>query len=99
MLDYRYGNTTMIAETLPADIAVKCRALNSLLGLYFSGIDLIRTPEDEWYCLEVNPSPAYSYFQYKSDEPISQALCAFLMDQALSNVNSPHIPDQLAIKP
>ena len=80
-LDYRYGNTAMFAEELPESIAAKCRALNSLLGLHFSGVDLIRTQEDEWYCLEVNPSPAYSYFQYKSGEPISQALCAFLMDQ------------------
>jgi glutathione synthase/RimK-type ligase-like ATP-grasp enzyme len=87
-LDYRYGNTTMISEELLDGIAAKCRALNALLGLHFSGIDLIRTQEDEWYCLEVNPSPAYSYFQYKSGEPISQALCAFLMDQEKRISNS-----------
>jgi glutathione synthase/RimK-type ligase-like ATP-grasp enzyme len=87
-LDYRYGNTTMISEDLPTEVAVKCRNLNALLGLHFSGIDLIRTPEDEWYCLEVNPSPAYSYFQHKSGEPISQALCAFLMEQDKMSVIS-----------
>ena len=80
-LDYRYGNTSMFVEDLPVEIATKCHALNSMLGLHFSGIDLIRTPEEEWYCLEVNPSPAYSYFQHKSGSPISQALCAFLMEQ------------------
>ncbi len=50
-----------------------------MLGLHFSGIDLIRTPHDEWYCLEVNPSPAYSYFEKASGQPISIALARFMM--------------------
>ncbi|HET7153046.1 MAG TPA: ATP-grasp domain-containing protein [Candidatus Kapabacteria bacterium] len=78
-LDYRYGNTRMEAVELPHDIAEKCRKITSGLGLHFSGIDLMRTPDDEWYCFEVNPSPGYSYFQNESGVPISKALARFLM--------------------
>ena len=79
-LDYRYGNTTMIAEELPAEIAEKCRKLNSILGLHFSGIDLMRAAGDQWYCLEVNPSPAYSYFELNGYVPISVALAKYMID-------------------
>jgi glutathione synthase/RimK-type ligase-like ATP-grasp enzyme len=79
-LDYRYGDTTMVAAELPAEVAQKCRRLSSMLGLHFSGIDLMRTPEGEWFCFEVNPSPAYSYFEASSGQPISTALARFMMD-------------------
>ena len=79
-LDYRYGKTTMVAEELPHDIATKCRRITSSIGLHFSGIDLMRTPDDEWYCFEINPSPAYSYFQVNSGVPISTALAKALME-------------------
>lgn len=78
-LDYRYGNTTMTAEQLPEHIANNCRQLTADLGLHFAGIDLMRTPDDDWYCFEVNPSPAYSYFQANSGLPISTALAKMLM--------------------
>jgi glutathione synthase/RimK-type ligase-like ATP-grasp enzyme len=83
-LDYRYGNTTMMAEELPREIAQKCRKLTASLGLHFSGIDLMRTPDDQWYCFEVNPSPAYSYFEINGKVPICASLARHLIlaDQA-----------------
>jgi glutathione synthase/RimK-type ligase-like ATP-grasp enzyme len=77
-LDYRYGRTTMTPAELPAEVAERCRRLTTMLGLYFSGIDLIRTPHDEWYCFEVNPSPGYSYFEVGSGQPIAAALAQFM---------------------
>jgi glutathione synthase/RimK-type ligase-like ATP-grasp enzyme len=79
-LDYRYGSTTMAAERLPDGVAQKCLELTARLGLYFSGIDLMRTPDDEWYCFEVNPSPGYSYFERGSGQPISAALARFMRE-------------------
>jgi len=79
-LDYRYGRTSMMAEDLPYDVSQKCYRINKLLGLHFSGIDLIRTNDDEWYCFEVNPSPGYSYFELNGGQPISTALARFLMN-------------------
>jgi len=86
-IDYRYGKTMMYIEDLPEDIAQKCLDLTSALGLHFSGIDLMRTPDNEWYCFEVNPSPAYSYFQMNSGLPISAALA-----RALINADRPIHP-------
>jgi glutathione synthase/RimK-type ligase-like ATP-grasp enzyme len=79
-LDYRYGNSSMVQQKLPPDVASKCLALNKILGLHFSGIDLMHTPDDEWYCFEVNPSPAYTYFQSHSGLPLSQALARYIQD-------------------
>lgn len=80
-LDYRYGKTTMEPVVLPQEIAKKCLKINAVLGLNLSGIDLMRTPDDEWYCFEVNPSPAYSYFQLNSGLPISSAIAKALMEE------------------
>jgi glutathione synthase/RimK-type ligase-like ATP-grasp enzyme len=79
-LDYRYAKTTMVPVELPPDVADKCRRLNAVLGLHFSGIDLMRTPDGEWYCFEVNTSPGYSYFEWGSGQPISAALAKFMID-------------------
>jgi hypothetical protein len=79
-LDYRYGKTRMFIEELPNDIAQKCRNLTTALGLHFSGIDLMHTPDNEWYCFEVNPSPAYSYFELNSGLKISNALARILIN-------------------
>jgi hypothetical protein len=79
-LDYRYGRTTMAPVDLPADVAQRCIKLNRVLGLHFSGIDLMRTPEDDWYCFEVNTSPGFSYFEQGTGQPISKALARFMID-------------------
>ncbi len=81
--DYRYAlsqgsSTAMQPVVLPTEIVDKCRRLTAMLGLAFSGIDLKRTPQDEWYCFEVNPSPGYSYFQEQTGQPIADALVRYL---------------------
>jgi ATP-grasp domain-containing protein len=62
--DYRYSQATTIESiSLPQEIEEKCLCLTKKLGLLFSGIDLRRSNEGEWYCFEVNPSPGYTYFE------------------------------------
>ena len=53
-----------------------------LLGLSFSGIDLKRTPQDDWYCFEVNPSPGYSYFEEQTGQRIADTLVRYLAGDA-----------------
>jgi glutathione synthase/RimK-type ligase-like ATP-grasp enzyme len=82
-IDYRYSqqdglDTTMVPTELPEEIAEACVRLTSRLGLWLSGIDLKRTPEGAWYCFEVNPSPAYSYFEELGGQPIAEALVRLL---------------------
>lgn len=82
--DYRYAESqgTTPAElrgyALPADCAARCRHLAHSLGLPVAGVDLRRTPQGEWFCFEVNPSPAFSYYEAATDQPISGAIAALL---------------------
>lgn len=53
---------SMNAACLPDPWPQRCQALAADMGLLLAGIDLRRTPDGEWYCFEVNPSPAFSYY-------------------------------------
>ena len=82
-IDYRYAGrqdltAALLPTTLPRPIAEICVSLTRALGLSMSGIDLRRTPDGAWYCFEVNPSPAYSYYQEHTGQPISDALVRLL---------------------
>ena len=66
--DYRYAHQLGTAAelrnyALPADLVERCRSLAFSLGLEVAGLDLRRHPDGAWYCFEVNPSPAFSYYQ------------------------------------
>ena len=82
-IDYRYAEhapsgTRLAPFELPADVADRCRLLSDRLGLAFSGIDLRFTPDGDVVCFEVNPSPAYSYYEAQTGQPISLALARYL---------------------
>ena len=82
--DYRYGErdgltTELRALALPDDCADRCRRLAHALRLPVAGIDLRRTPQGEWYCFEVNPSPAFSYYEAATHQPIAEAIAGLLM--------------------
>ena len=83
--DYRYaarqsGEAAELREvTLAPELAAQCVALSRSLGLEFAGIDLKITPEDEVYCFEVNPSPAFSYYEGNTGQAISEAVARRLM--------------------
>lgn len=84
--DYRYAARRNIAvemagAELPADVAERCVALARSLGLALAGIDLRRTPEGEWYCFEVNPSPGFTYYEQAAGQPIAAAVADLLTRQ------------------
>jgi hypothetical protein len=76
-VDYRYTrNVERSRAELPDAEARRCIELARTLDLPVAGIDLRRTPSGEWYCFEVNPSPAYSWFDL--DGRIATAIARFL---------------------
>ncbi len=83
--DYRYatqqkGKAAELREVeLSDDLAEKCVKLAKHLGLEFAGIDLKITDEDEVYCFEVNPCPAFSYYESHTGQGISAAVARRLM--------------------
>ncbi len=79
--DYRYPDEESVELRpcqLPAEIEARCFKLAASMNLPVAGIDLRRSPDDEWYCLEVNPSPAFSYYQAHAGLPISEAIARLL---------------------
>lgn len=82
--DYRYARqqghapAKLSATKLPERIAARCRHVAAGLGLPVAGVDLRRSPDDEWYCFEVNPSPAFCYYQAATGQPVAAALAALL---------------------
>jgi glutathione synthase/RimK-type ligase-like ATP-grasp enzyme len=82
--DYRYAardgqDLTMRPIELPDDIAARCLRLSQELNLPLCGIDLKRTPDGAYYCFEVNPSPAYSFYQEQTGQPIAEAIVDYLL--------------------
>lgn len=75
-VDYRYGSAAIIPGTLPDDVALRCVLLTRSLGLELAGLDLRRTPEGRWFCLEANTSPVWS--AYDEDGAIARALAVHL---------------------
>jgi hypothetical protein len=79
--DYRYSSAAPEIRTcsLPTDIEERCKTTAASMNLSIAGIDLRRTPAGEWFCFEVNPSPAFSYYEQVTGQPIGQALALLLM--------------------
>jgi len=82
--DYRYAARQGLSVEirpcqLPQDVVDRCRTVTKSLGLSVTGIDLRRDPEGRWYCFEVNPSPAFTYYQAASNQPIDQAIADLLI--------------------
>src|SRR5215213_2837281 len=76
--DYRFaerqGVSAQVHPTaLPDDVGERCQRLAAAMHLHLAGVDLRRTPDGQWYCFEVNPSPAFSYYQEHTGQPIDQA--------------------------
>lgn len=82
-VDYRYArkdNQKVILEevNLPQEIENSCFELSRKLNLPLAGIDLMHTLNDEWFCFEVNPSPAFSYYENNTGQPIAEAIAKYL---------------------
>lgn len=81
--DYRYaarqGHDVEITPfELPPEWTERCLALARSMDLAVAGIDLRLTPEGRWYCFEVNPSPAFTYYEAATGHPIALAIARLL---------------------
>jgi hypothetical protein len=82
--DYRYAarqgcSVEIRAASIPDELAALCVAASKELGLSVSGIDLRRHPEGKWFCFEVNPSPAFSFYQAATHQPMDEAIARLLI--------------------
>ena len=81
-IDYRYreggSSARMQPVDLPPGVRTRCLELSAALDLPVAGIDLLHDPDGEWWCFEVNPSPAYSCFEEPTGLPMAEALARWL---------------------
>jgi hypothetical protein len=82
--DYRYATERVDMQpcNLPDDVAARCKTLAGSMNLLLAGLDLRCTPEGHWYCFEVNPSPAFTCFEQRTDQPIAEAVARLLASGA-----------------
>lgn len=78
--DYRFDKTASVtAWELPDPWSERCWRLARSLGFHLTGIDLRFTPQGEVVCFEANPSPAFTWYEARTEQPLSAALCDLLM--------------------
>jgi glutathione synthase/RimK-type ligase-like ATP-grasp enzyme len=83
--DYRYAGRSgaglaMESLDIPGELADQCRRMAHGMGLYFAGIDFRHTPAGAWYCLEVNPSPGFTFYETGTGQAIAAAAADLLVD-------------------
>jgi hypothetical protein len=80
--DYRYPGPHRVdieASHLPWEVEDQCRRLAASMQLFVAGIDLRHSHQDnEWYCFEVNTSPAFTYYEDRAGLPIGAAIARLL---------------------
>jgi hypothetical protein len=85
--DYRYAkryglSTKILSCTIPLDVRERCISLAKNMGLVLAGIDLRYNPDtNRWYCFEVNPSPAFTYYQDSTGQQIDKAIAQLLIKE------------------
>jgi glutathione synthase/RimK-type ligase-like ATP-grasp enzyme len=83
-VDYRYpqrrSETPVFCGVgLPGPLLRRCHRLAASLGLPLAGIDLRIAPDGTAYCLEANPSPAFTYYESMTGQPIARAVAELLL--------------------
>jgi glutathione synthase/RimK-type ligase-like ATP-grasp enzyme len=81
--DYRYAaegghEVKIVATDVDREIGQRLVDLAAGMGLLVAGIDLRLTPDDEWYCFEVNPSPGFTFYEEATGQPIAAAIADLL---------------------
>ena len=84
-MDYRYArqegaDVELETMELDEDTSRRCVELAARLDLPLCGIDLRQTPDGRLVCFEVNPMPAFSYYETNTGQPIARTLVEFLAE-------------------
>jgi glutathione synthase/RimK-type ligase-like ATP-grasp enzyme len=84
-LDWRRGPTAELAhevESLPRELAARCRTLVEHYGLLFGAIDLGRRPDGGYTFFELNPNGQWAWLEHRTGLPLRSRL-ADLLESAL----------------
>jgi glutathione synthase/RimK-type ligase-like ATP-grasp enzyme len=81
--DYRYaardgGRVKATEVVLAATLEARLRYMVKAMSLVLAGIDLRQTPSGEIYCLEVNPSPGFTYYERLAGVDLAARIASIL---------------------
>ena len=77
--DYRYDKEAVVeAVDLPEALAQRCFQAAHSLNMTLAGLDLRLTPDGDACCFEANPSPAFSWYENRTGQPIGQTIVELL---------------------
>jgi hypothetical protein len=82
--DYRYSGVTgeqfeLWASRLPRDVEDRIVRMTRRMNLEVAGVDLRRTPDGDWVCFEVNPSPGFTFYETFAGQGVAHAIARHLM--------------------
>lgn len=83
VVDWRRGPIGKLKHSiykLPLDIEKKLTRLHRLLGLVYSGTDMIVTPSGEYVLLELNPNGEYVWTEILAKLPMTKELAKLLVE-------------------
>lgn len=82
-IDWRRGSEYLIHTVfeLPETIKQKCFDITHMLGLNYSAIDLILTPDNRFVFLECNPNGQWAWLEERLGFPISRNIVELLKTQ------------------
>ncbi len=75
---YDFPNTPHVAQDLQPELAEKCVALTKRLGLAFSTVDLVVSPDGAVTFLELNPNGQWGWIEELTGLEISKAIAHLL---------------------
>jgi glutathione synthase/RimK-type ligase-like ATP-grasp enzyme len=79
--DYRHADAAPeLAEIeLPEAIGKQLVALVQGMHLLVAGVDLRQTADGSWVCLEVNPSPGFTWYEDSTGHQIAEAIADLML--------------------
>jgi glutathione synthase/RimK-type ligase-like ATP-grasp enzyme len=76
---YDNERATYAPHELPPEMETLCLRLVQALGLCYSAIDLVLTPEGKYVFLEINPNGQWGWIEALTDLPIADAITELLV--------------------
>ncbi len=78
-IEYDWGHWKCRAVKLPESMIARCRKVAAELGLWYTGMDFIRTPEGKTVFLEANDGGAFGWLENLTGLPITRTLADELL--------------------
>jgi len=78
-IDWRKKKLKFSEIRLPSEIESLCRSLLKRLEINFGAIDLIKTPNDEYVFLEINPNGQWAWIEMQTGQLISDSIIDYLL--------------------